>query len=357
MGVSRRKDGHWRVSYRDNNGKPRSRIFPKGKDGKKAAVAFDAEIRQHKALDKPLPAHAQPRREGIYLDMLSQLWLNHQVATGSTRRWLEEVKRLLENHLLPHLCHCPVDELTYDVIIRLIAAKYGTCSQSTRNRYTRYLKSIMQFGIEYGHCEKNPLQRWKRPKEPPRQTLLTVDDLRKIMTHAADHLKWAIEVAWNLGTRTGESELLKLRWEHVDWDSGEVRIFAEKTQSWRRVPMTEEFKAGMFEKSKGSQSGFVVEYKGRPMRKFRRSFGTAARKAGITYDVRMYDVRHLFASVLLTGGADLQAVSRLMGHASVKMTADQYYHLQRGEKQRAISLLPKITEREKSGKVVKLGRS
>ncbi len=357
MGVSQRKDGHWRVSYRDNNGKSRSKIFPKGRNGKKAATAFDAEIRQHKALDTPLPAHAQPRKEGIYLDELSQFWLNHQVAIGSTRRWLEEVKNLLENHLLPHLCHCPVNELTYDTIIRLIATKYGQRSQSTRNRYTRYLKSILNFGVEHGHCGKNPLLRWKRPKEQPRQTLLTVEDLKKIIESAAPHLKWGIEVAWNLGARTGESELLALRWEHVDWDNGEVRIFAVKTQTWRHVPMTEDFQARMYEMRQQSQSGYVIEYKGQPIKKFRRSFGTAARNAGITYDVRMYDIRHLFATVLLTGGADLQAVSKLMGHASVKMTADQYYHLQRGEKQRAVSMLPKLTERGKGRKVIKIGRS
>ena len=100
----------------------------------------------------------------------------------------------------------------------------------------------------------------------------------------------------------------------------------------------------------GHLPGLVVHYGPSGWGK---STAAAASKAGITYDVRMYDVRHLFASVLLTGGADLQAVSKLMGHASVKMTADQYYHLQRGEKQRAVSMLPKITDREKIGKVVK----
>ena len=40
----------------------------------------------------------------------------------------------------------------------------------------------------------------------------------------------------------------------------------------------------------------------------------------------MYDLRHLFATTLLSKGADLAAVSKMMGHATVKMTADTYYH-------------------------------
>jgi len=85
-----------------------------------------------------------------------------------------------------------------------------------------------------------------------------------------------------------------------------------------------------------------VSYAGRPMKKFRSSLATACRRAGIPYDVRMYDIRHLFASTLLAKGADLAAVSRILGHADIATTQRSYYHLQAGEKERAVSLLPKI---------------
>ena len=61
----------------------------------------------------------------------------------------------------------------------------------------------------------------------------------------------------------------------------------------------------------------------------------------------MYDIRHLFASVMLAGGADLAAVSILMGHSSTQMTANVYYELLEGEKKRAISLLLSLYEVEK----------
>ena len=35
-----------------------------------------------------------------------------------------------------------------------------------------------------------------------------------------------------------------------------------------------------------------------------------------------YDVRHLFATTLLNEGGDLSAVSKLMGHSSIQMTAN-----------------------------------
>lgn len=83
------------------------------------------------------------------------------------------------------------------------------------------------------------------------------------------------------------------------------------------------------------------------MKKLRRSFSTACKRAGIAYPCRMYDVRHLFASVMLSGGADLAAVSKILGHSSTQMTANVYYELLKGEKERAVSLLPSIVEEEK----------
>lgn len=52
----------------------------------------------------------------------------------------------------------------------------------------------------------------------------------------------------------------------------------------------------------------------------------------------------MFATLMLTHGADLAAVSRLLGHSSVTMTADVYYQYLEGEKERAINLLPDIPQ-------------
>jgi integrase len=81
----------------------------------------------------------------------------------------------------------------------------------------------------------------------------------------------------------------------------------------------------------------------------------ACKRAGITYDMRMYDIRHLYISTQLTGGADLKAISEMVGHSSTKMTADVYYHCQAGEKAKAADMVqPLRPKNEKIGKVVKI---
>ena len=74
----------------------------------------------------------------------------------------------------------------------------------------------------------------------------------------------------------------------------------------------------------------------------RKGFRRACERAGITYPVRMYDLRHLFATTMLSKGADLAAVSKLLGHSMISTTTSHYYHCLAGEKERAVSLLPEL---------------
>jgi hypothetical protein len=46
--------------------------------------------------------------------------------------------------------------------------------------------------------------------------------------------------------------------------------------------------------------------------------------------VRLHDLRHGAASLMLAGGADIAVVSKRMGHSSIRVTADIYSHLLQG---------------------------
>lgn len=74
-----------------------------------------------------------------------------------------------------------------------------------------------------------------------------------------------------------------------------------------------------------ARTGHIVEFRGRPISMIRNAFRQAVRKAGISYPVRMYDLRHLFATTLLDAGDPIGAVSRLMGHSRISTTVNVYY--------------------------------
>ncbi len=63
--------------------------------------------------------------------------------------------------------------------------------------------------------------------------------------------------------------------------------------------------------------------------------------AGLTFTVRMHDLRHAHASWLLAGGADLQVVKERLGHASIA-TTELYLHTLPDADDTALDALSKI---------------
>jgi integrase len=59
---------------------------------------------------------------------------------------------------------------------------------------------------------------------------------------------------------------------------------------------------------------------------YRSTFRPAARRAGLG-NVRIHDLRHSFAAIMLKADASIYEVSEQMGHAGHRITLDVYAHL------------------------------
>jgi integrase len=70
-----------------------------------------------------------------------------------------------------------------------------------------------------------------------------------------------------------------------------------------------------------------------------RHFDRCLEKAGL-HRRRFHDLRHTFASLLLTNGAPMAYVSEQMGHASIQLTVKLYGHLQPGANRHWMHSLP-----------------
>ena len=111
----------------------------------------------------------------------------------------------------------------------------------TTNQYANFLKTLLNFAVNLGWIEKNPMALWKKQHEPKQTRELDVDDIQKIIDNSPPHLAWAITVAYNTGARTGISELLSLKWSDVDFEHGQLHIFSGKTKKERWVPLSPDF--------------------------------------------------------------------------------------------------------------------
>jgi integrase len=173
--------------------------------------------------------------------------------------------------------------------------------------------------------------------------VLTVAELRKLLSELKKPWRTAIFVASTTGLRV--SELLALKWQDFDFTSGHqlnlcrgiVRQniggmkseasrkplpldagLAEVLLAWRRIcPFNQDadYVFGSLEK-KGQQPYWPtgMEDHVRP----------AAKRAGITKRIGWHTLRHTFGTLVKSQGADVATTKELMRHANVSITMDRY---------------------------------
>lgn len=174
----------------------------------------------------------------------------------------------------------------------------------------------------------------------------TPEETSRIIEVAPPHLVRVVILGAALGLRVGASELLALTWDKVDLIEGVVRIDTSRknpTSPWREVPIRQDLLPVFCEwQTIDAQAGLahLVTYKGNPVGSIKKSWATALKNTGITRRIRPYDLRHTFATQLLSAGADVGTVAELMGHSSPQMIFRHYQHVLTEQKRRAIESLP-----------------
>jgi integrase len=135
-------------------------------------------------------------------------------------------------------------------------------------------------------------------------------------------LKPMFVVALETGLR--KSDLLNLRWNHVDFAAGFIRLTMKKTKRWAVVPISQLCREALDECRRRrvvSEFVFVTE-EGRQVADItlRRAFLRAKRIAKVTRRFRFHDLRHSAACTLASLGVSLQVIQKVLGHTSIKMT-------------------------------------
>jgi integrase len=125
-----------------------------------------------------------------------------------------------------------------------------------------------------------------------------------------------------------KSEIMTLRWQHVDLDRAEMRIVDGKTGD-RTVHLSPSAVGVLKALPRKSDNPWVVPG-AKPdthMTDIDGAWQSIRARAGLN-DVRIHDIRHSFASRALALGEGLPIIGRLLGHRRVETTA-RYAHLAR----------------------------
>ena len=135
------------------------------------------------------------------------------------------------------------------------------------------------------------------------------------------------------------SDVLRLRWADVD-TQGEpwaIAIRQQKTQTPLYLPLSD--KAREYMPAQGEAAPSDPVFTALPTEPaMNRTLKAWARRAGIDKDITLHTARHTYATTLLTKGADLYTVSKLLGHSEVA-TTQIYAKIVDSKKVEAVNLL------------------
>ena len=233
------------------------------------------------------------------------------------------------------------------------ASKYGvlkTGGRLSNNSVVSYygtLRTAINRAYKEGIITVNPTKEFdfasKVRQEPSRREYLTLDELKTLINTECRHeiVKRAFLFSCLCGLRV--SDIRKLRWCDLQRSGGRVRIeiTMQKTKEPLYLPISDEALKWLPERGEANGSDFIfpLTHEGT----VNDTLQHWAKVAGITKHISFHVSRHTHATMMLTLGADLYTVSKLLGHKNIA-TTQIYAKIVDKKKEEAIGLIPNLPD-------------
>ena len=216
---------------------------------------------------------------------------------------------------------------------RLLLNRNGGLKKSTQNYYLIALRMFLKYLESIGESCLSPSAVVLAKTGMRDLDLITTDELKRLFTAISGTSLLALRdralltTLFSTGLRV--SELVSLRRDQ-DFSSQEVTVRG-KGEKVRVVFFSDASIAAIRAYLKAREDMSEALFAGRgsdplAVRSVERIVAKRAREAGISKKVTPHVLRHMFATTLLSNGADIRAVQEMLGHANIS-TTQVYTHV------------------------------
>ncbi|MGA8296726.1 MAG: tyrosine-type recombinase/integrase [Acidimicrobiales bacterium] len=370
-------DGRWvgSVNLGWENGRRRRKVVY----GKTQAEV----VRKIKKLNTDISRGLPPPDDRSTVEQLLRRWLLDVVPGRVSPSTLHDYRVVAERHIIPVLgkkkltALSPADVQTLlrtkqeSRLPQRVHTKKGLVERPTAGGYSprtiKLIRGVLGQALgqaeRWGMVARNVVALTDGPREAQTEgRTLTPEQARSLLRAASgERLEAAFVLMLSLGLRKGE--VFGLRWSDVDFKDGVISIAQAlsrvdsrlvlgppKTERSRRKVNLPREVATSLRTHKTRQAterlalgdawqdtGLVFTNEiGAPLdpSNFRRTFDRVAVKAGLA-GWHPHELRHSCASILLAQGVPLEVVSRVLGHSSIRITADVYGHILDPQREKA----------------------
>jgi len=201
------------------------------------------------------------------------------------------------------------------------------------NRLGEVLRKMFSLAVQWKMRTDNPATSFRKRPETARERFLSFDEIQRLADAlCADPDQRAagiIRLCMLTGARCGEARTATFDQFNLDLAIWTKQAAYTKQRRVHRVPISHEAVALIRLRGgavpKGCHFLFPGDVPGQPVVDLKRFWERMRVQAEIP-DVRIHDLRHTFASLLVSGGASLEMIGRLLGHTQIG-TTQRYAHL------------------------------
>ena len=272
-------------------------------------------------------------------------FLNDTLKNKLKPKTIESYTYLINNHINPVLGDIRLTEIRPQHLQALYAQKIESGLSA---RTVQYIHAVIHRALDqaekWGLVVRNvaDLVEAPRPTKKPIQTF-TAEQCQKLLGVLKDDRLYPFYALAMVGLRLGE--LLGLRWEDVNFDTGVISIRhtiqairgqglvegEPKSEKSRRSIVLPDFALQALLKITGNpgKTGLVFQTSnGTPFspRNIERHFKSVLVKADLPI-IRFHDLIHTAATLLLIEGVHPKVVQELLGHSTISLTMDLYSHV------------------------------
>ncbi|QJD85982.1 site-specific integrase [Cohnella herbarum] len=334
-----------------------------GKRRQKSKGGYESKVDAEKALQKVLhelntDTYVEATKDDVktfFTSWLAQKQMSIRPGTYKTYRWL------VNYHIIPQLGQHKMVNLSPQHLVSMyerLGSGEKRLSPQTINHVHKVLHDGLETAVKWGLLVKNVAHVVKPPAIPKSETKTWTDV--ELMQFLEFTMNSRYHIIFLLAATTGmrRGEVLGVKWEDIDLTTGRLcvrrsytrgvvgHIFQEpKTVAGIRtialpqqtVEALKKHRLGLEEDRKKAEKngteyndhGLVVQTRnGFPVSPYflESRWLDLLRKSGLP-KIRLHDLRHTHASLLLKAGIHPKAVSERLGHSSIMITLDRYSHL------------------------------
>lgn len=336
-------------------------LFQRGRDGKWVATVTMADGRRRSAsagsksegaallkmlLDQRDRSVKDPRRVRVGSYLLA--WTSRLADLApATMRQHEMIVRV---HLAPYFARRLLVALTPSDVDAYLDRT--DLDPQTRRHHRATLRRALADAVRDGLVNRNVAALSRPPRmDKAERTYLSATQVRRIITDARDERYWPL---WVVIVTTGMrvSEALGLAWSDVDLpdrslavshqlarvDGEWVRVKPKTRRSRRTITLTPEAVDALTEQRQRQDierdgprpidSLVFTTEAGQPIHSSNvlPSWYRTLRRLGLP-KVTTHDLRHTSATLMLQAGVPLPVIAEILGHSTMRVTADLYAHI------------------------------